>query len=119
MTKNCSQDPRKLIEKLRRSTTGIDVEYQLATGETSRRIYLDSTASTLQLLNGSSGESGRAGILQRLNHYLGQPGALAQEGAKIRAVTTADVQRAVQQILRKEARVVVVTRPRGEANDKP
>jgi selenocysteine lyase/cysteine desulfurase len=49
MTKNCSQDPRKLIEKLRRSTTGIDVEYQLATGETSRRIYLDSTASTLQL----------------------------------------------------------------------
>ena len=49
MRKNCSQDPHKLIEKLRNSTTGIDVQYALATGESSRRIYLDSTASTLQL----------------------------------------------------------------------
>ncbi len=49
MTKNGSQDSHKMIDKLRSSTTGIDVEYALASGETSRRIYLDSTASTLQL----------------------------------------------------------------------
>ena len=49
MTENCSRDSHKLIEKLRNSTTGINVEYALASGETSRRIYLDSTASTLQL----------------------------------------------------------------------
>lgn len=49
MTKNGSHDVHKLIEKLRKSTTGIDVNYDLANGESSRRIYLDSTASTLQL----------------------------------------------------------------------
>ena len=38
-----------MLEKLRASTTGLDVEYQLATGEKTRRIYLDSTASTLRL----------------------------------------------------------------------
>ncbi len=49
MKENGLQNPRKLIEKLRQSTTGIDVQYPLANGKTSRRIYLDSTASTLQL----------------------------------------------------------------------
>lgn len=38
-----------LLQKLRRSTTGLNVEYALATGEIKRRVYLDSTASTLQL----------------------------------------------------------------------
>lgn len=42
-------DKHRALEKLRQSTTGLDVEYSLASGETSRRIYLDSTASTLQL----------------------------------------------------------------------
>ena len=44
-----SNQAHELITKLRESTTGIDVEYPLANGKTSRRIYLDSTASTLQL----------------------------------------------------------------------
>lgn len=53
MTENISPgngiDRHRALEKLRRSTTGIDVEYPLASGGTSRRVYLDSTASTLQL----------------------------------------------------------------------
>lgn len=39
----------RLLEKLRQTTVGIDLEYVLASGQKSRRIYLDSTASTLQL----------------------------------------------------------------------
>ncbi|MFC1680320.1 aminotransferase class V-fold PLP-dependent enzyme [Pseudomonadota bacterium] len=38
-----------MLNKLRNSTTGLDVEYTLASGERTRRVYLDSTASTLQL----------------------------------------------------------------------
>lgn len=49
MNSNVSHTTQALIEKLRRSTTGIDVEYRLADGNVSRRVYLDSTASTLQL----------------------------------------------------------------------
>ena len=40
---------QSLLSKLRESTTGLNVEYETATGEKTRRIYLDSTASTLQL----------------------------------------------------------------------
>ncbi len=40
---------RKLIDRLREETIGIDVSWTLATGEHTRRIYLDSTASTLLL----------------------------------------------------------------------
>ena len=49
MRENNSPNTHALIEKLRQTTTGIDVHYPLADGKTSRRIYLDSTASTLQL----------------------------------------------------------------------
>lgn len=40
---------QNMLQKLRAGTTGLNVQYQLATGEKTRRIYLDSTASTLQL----------------------------------------------------------------------
>ncbi|MAG57726.1 MAG: aminotransferase [Planctomycetes bacterium] len=40
---------RALLEKLAKGAVGLDVEYLLASGETTRRIYLDSTASTLRL----------------------------------------------------------------------
>ena len=49
MAKNCSLNIPDVIKKIRRSTTGINVKYQLASGQATRRIYLDSTASTLQL----------------------------------------------------------------------
>jgi selenocysteine lyase/cysteine desulfurase len=38
-----------LLEKLAHNVIGLDVHYTLATGERTRRIYLDSTASTLRL----------------------------------------------------------------------
>lgn len=37
------------LDKLSRQVVGLDVQYPLATGASSRRIYLDSTASTLRL----------------------------------------------------------------------
>ena len=46
---NSSPHRQKMLEKLRASTTGLSVQYQLVGGEKTRRIYLDSTASTLQL----------------------------------------------------------------------
>ncbi|HEX2882634.1 MAG TPA: pitrilysin family protein [Polyangiaceae bacterium] len=67
--------------------------------------------SSLQLLNGHGGESGRAGILQRLNHYLGDPGRLAAEWQKTLAVTPADVQRVVRDYLRPDRRAVMNTVP--------
>jgi len=38
-----------MLSKLRTSTTGLDVEYTVASGQKTRRVYLDSTASTLKL----------------------------------------------------------------------
>jgi selenocysteine lyase/cysteine desulfurase len=38
-----------LLEKLQREVIGLEVQYTLATGERTRRVYLDSTASTLRL----------------------------------------------------------------------
>ena len=49
MSENCSRQFSDLIEKIRRTTVGINVEHPLADGRKTRRIYLDSTASTLQL----------------------------------------------------------------------
>jgi zinc protease len=67
--------------------------------------------SSLQLLNGHGGESGRAGILQRLNHYLGDPGRLAAEWQKTLAVTRADVQQVVRDYLRADRRAILHTVP--------
>ena len=41
--------PAKMLEKLGRHAVGLETTYTLATGERTRRIYLDSTASTLRL----------------------------------------------------------------------
>src|SRR5690606_2650860 len=45
-------------------------------------------ASELQYLNASGGDGGRAGWLQRLNHYLDNPGALPGWVAAHDAVST-------------------------------
>ena len=39
----------ELLKKLGRHAIGLDTQYKLATGETTRRIYLDTTASSLRL----------------------------------------------------------------------
>jgi zinc protease len=73
-----------------------------------RRILVD-VLSNLELLNGSGGDSGRAGLLQRFDHYMGDPGYLSKWLAQIAQVSAADVQRVVREQLKPEARVVVVT----------
>jgi zinc protease len=69
-------------------------------------------ASDVELLNGRGGESGRAGLLQRFNHYLGDPGYLPQWLSQLDAVTPEDVRRVIATHLGKNARVTVVTRPK-------
>jgi zinc protease len=76
-----------------------------------RRLLLE-LSSNLQLLNGGGGESGRAGILQRLNHYLNDPGRLPEVVGALERVTSEDVRRVTRQYLGKDSRVVVVTRPK-------
>lgn len=46
-----TEQPQKLrfLNKLSRQAIGLDVDFKLATGKSSRRTYLDSTASTLRL----------------------------------------------------------------------
>ncbi len=48
-TMNHSEKPSEMIEKLQQSFIGLDTTYPIADGRTTRRIYLDSTASTLML----------------------------------------------------------------------
>jgi zinc protease len=81
-----------------------------------RRILVD-MLSDLELLNGPGGESGRAGLLQRFDQYTGDPGYLPKYLAQIEKVSAADVQRVVKDLLKPEARVVVITEAQPEAKD--
>jgi zinc protease len=76
-----------------------------------KRRILVGALSSLELLNGPGGESGRAGLLQRFNQYTGDPGYLPKWLSQIEQVQGKDVQRVVKQWLRPEARVVIVTEP--------
>ncbi|HEY4106764.1 MAG TPA: pitrilysin family protein, partial [Polyangiaceae bacterium] len=73
-----------------------------------RRILVD-MLSNLELLNGPGGDSGRAGFLQRFDHYKNDPGYLPVWLTQIEQVSAADVERVVKEQLKPEARVVVVT----------
>ncbi len=75
-----------------------------------RRLLLD-LSDELQLLNGPGGESGRAGLLQRFNHYQGAGGDLSQWKAALEAVTRDDVRRVVHQHLSPQHQLTVVTLP--------
>jgi len=77
-----------------------------------KRRLLVPLKSEVLLLNGGGGESGRAGLLQRFNHYLGNPGFLSAWVGQIEAVSAADVQRAVRKHLGGETRATIVTRPK-------
>ncbi|HMA97451.1 MAG TPA: pitrilysin family protein [Polyangiaceae bacterium] len=63
----------------------------------------------LELLNAGSGESGRAGLLQRFNHYLGNPGAFSAWQSRLNSVTAKEVSRVAAEYLTKARRVTVVT----------
>lgn len=70
-----------------------------------------STLSDLQNLNGSGGDSGRAGTLQRLNHYLGNPAHLQAWLTRMSKVSANDVHTTLQKYLGPEHRVLVRTLP--------
>nr|PZN20639.1 MAG: insulinase family protein [Pseudomonadota bacterium] len=80
-----------------------------------KRRILVSVLGNLELLNGPGGESGRAGLLQRFDHYLGDPGYLPKWVAAIEAVRAEDVQRVIREHLSPNKRVVVVTEPMASA----
>ncbi|MGC4070507.1 MAG: pitrilysin family protein [Polyangiaceae bacterium] len=83
-----------------------------------RRLELEN-ASDLELLNGPGGESGRAGSLQRFDHYLNDPAAIATWQARLAHVTSEDVVRAVKTYLAPDHRITVVTRPKASAEKQP
>jgi zinc protease len=73
-------------------------------------------ASSLQLLNSGGGDGGRAGVLQKLNHYLGDPGRLPSEMQHLASVGAKEVQTSVQTYLTPAHRLTVITSPRASAN---
>jgi zinc protease len=80
--------------------------------ERARRRLLVEVYRSLELLNGPGGETGRAGLLQRFNHYLGDPGFLGKYLDRIQGLTPNDLKQAVLRLLPKQARAVVITQPR-------
>ena len=86
--------------------------------ERAKRRILVGVLSNLEVLNGSGGESGRAGLLQRFDQYTGDPGYLPKWLAQIEQVQGSDVQRVLKQSLRADARVIVVTEPQAAATAK-
>jgi zinc protease len=68
----------------------------------------------LQRLDGDGGESGRAGTLQRMNEYLGDPGKLPAYIERMNAVTAEDIKRVTRQFLTPSNAVIVTTIPRRE-----
>jgi len=78
-----------------------------------RRVLL-AQASDLELLNGPSGSSGRAGWLQEFNHYLGTPEGIGAFQSALLRVTADDVRRVAKTVLGPEHRTVLVTVPEGE-----
>jgi zinc protease len=83
--------------------------------ERAKRGILVATLKSLELLNGPGGESGRAGLLQRFQHYTGDPGYLPKWVDQIEKVTAADIQRVLREHLAASKRVTVVTQPKPHA----
>lgn len=106
-------DPKKAAEEMAKVVTTLG-EHGPTPAELDRakhRIRLR-VLDDLQRLDGDGGESGRAGTLQRFNHYTGDPGHLAAYMAKMQSITAEDVKRCVQKYLSPTARVTITTLPR-------
>jgi zinc protease len=97
-----------LVELERQGPTPVELER-------AKRGILVTTLKSLEILNGGGGESGRAGLLQRFNHYTGDPGYLPKWVEQVEKVSAADVQRVVREHLGADKRVTVVTQPRAKA----
>ncbi|HVU02044.1 MAG TPA: pitrilysin family protein [Polyangiaceae bacterium] len=116
-TVSAAVDPKKAEEAVDEAvrSLGKDGPTPAELDRAKRRIRLH-VLSDLQRLDGEGGESGRVGTLQRMNHYLGDPGKLPEYIARISAVTAEDVKRATVTYLSPKARVVVTTRPAAPKN---
>jgi predicted Zn-dependent peptidase len=114
------KDPKKaeraLTDTIVRLGNAGPTEAELTRARRRLRLHV---LNDLQRLDGAGGESGRAGSLQRLNHYLGDPGRLGAYVARISSVSAADVKRVVTGYLKPTARVVVTTLPEGAASPAP
>jgi zinc protease len=77
-----------------------EAEVESARNQIERSLY-----QSLQKVGGSGG---RADLLNTYNHYTGDPGYLPKDVERYSRVTPADVQRVVREVLRKDARVVVL-----------
>jgi len=87
--------------------------------ERAKRGILLGSLKSLELLNGPGGETGRAGLLQRFNHYTGDPGYLPKWIEQVEKVSAADVQRVLREHLGASKRVTVVTEPKPKAAPAP
>jgi zinc protease len=106
-------DPKKVEAALdtNLSRLGKDGPTTAELDRAKRRIRLR-ILTDLQRLDGDGGESGRAGTLQRMNQYLGDPGKLTEYVTNIDRVTAADVKRVVTSELAKTMAAVITTKPR-------
>jgi zinc protease len=114
------KDPKKaeraLTDAVKRLGDAGPTDAELTRAKRRLRLHV---LNDLQRLDGAGGESGRAGTLQRLNHYLGDPGRLGAYVARISSVSAADVKRVATQYLKPTARVVVTTLPEEAAPAAP
>ncbi len=103
---------KALFESLKRATeAGIEPDEL----ERAKKGIFVELASSLQLLNSGAGEGGRAGVLQKLNHYLGDPGKLPSEMQHLATVSAAEVQGAIATHLGPQRCLTVITKPRAQA----
>ena len=82
-----------LLNKIKTDFIGLDTEYTLATGETTQRVYLDSTASTLMM-----GPAHRT-AMEFLKHYANTHSEM-HFGAKIATKTYAWIHRRILEFVK-------------------
>jgi zinc protease len=82
-------------------------------GPTKEEVDRVKTAIRAGRIRGLQSAAGRADLVQRYNHYLGDPDSLAKDFARYDAVTPATVKKQTQTWLDPARRVVVTVTPRG------
>jgi zinc protease len=71
--------------------------------ERARNVILTQMASQIQMVGGFGG---KADLLNRYNHYVGDPGYLPKDIARYRAVSASDIQKIAQKLLTRNRAVV-------------
>lgn len=100
-----------LERSLERFGTAAPAQLEL---DRARKMLLVELNASLEYLNGSDGESGRAGLLQRFSYYMRDPGYLPRWIETLDKVTPNDVLDAVRRWMPEKASVTVRTLPKPE-----